>query len=131
MAKKKVFATNVHVERDGEPVVLTAGSPVPGWAKDLVTNPKAFASVEVPDEEPAASGPTGQGEQPQATDSEKSEYVAKRAGVDDVPPYDQWAYHELQAEAGANGRALDGGGQGKQDELIARLAADDAAQAGK
>lgn len=129
MAKKSVLRTDVHVTSDsGESKVLKAGSEVPKWASKLVTNPKAFLEIEdAPTGEPdgsGASGDGGSGQQPPA-----NTYVAKRAGVDDVPPYADWAFHDLQAEAGANGRALDGGGTGKADEIVARLTADDAAQA--
>lgn len=38
------LATDVHVQRDGEPVLLPAGSKLPDWAKELVTNPKALTN---------------------------------------------------------------------------------------
>lgn len=53
MAKDTLRRT-VHVRRPGgERVILKAGSKVPGWASDLVTNPKAFEDYDGADESEA------------------------------------------------------------------------------
>jgi hypothetical protein len=125
--KKQVLATDVHVtNKDGESKLLRAGSELPSWATKLVTNKKALVQVE---EAPAGdSGTGGQvGTDPGSQTPPETPYVAKREGVEDVQPYDAWAYHDLQAES--IGRKLEGGGAGKADEIVARLKADDAAQA--
>lgn len=132
MAKKSVLKTDVHVTNDkGEAKLLKAGSEVPKWASKLVTNPKAFTDVEDASEESTTEA--GSGQQPPAgadgSGQQPPAYVAKRPNGDDIAPYADWAYHDLQAEAGSKGRALTGGGAGSQEELIARLVADDAAQA--
>jgi hypothetical protein len=44
-AVKQVLVNDVWVLRDGAHTLLPAGSSVPGWAKDLVTNPKAFVDA--------------------------------------------------------------------------------------
>jgi hypothetical protein len=126
MAQKKVLATDVYVTNEaGQGTLLAAGTEVPKWASKLVTNPKAFVDVE--GEATDDGSGDGSGQTPPATTPPVNTHVAKRAGVDDVPPYDTWAYHDLQQEA--IGRQLDGGGAGKGEEIVARLAADDAAQA--
>lgn len=97
----RLLAVFVHVVgEDGENVVLAPGSKVPGWAKDQVTNPKAFAS----------------------TGDDKDEDTAPAAVADDLAgEYEDESFSVLQSIAKA--RSLSG--QGNKAALVARLEADD------
>lgn len=96
----KVLATHVHVFKEGasEATILEAGSKVPDWAKDQVTNPAAYVD--------APKGKTSDSDD----DTSSSDYAS-------------WKYQRLVAEA--KKRELPT--SGKAPDLIARLTEDDAA----
>jgi hypothetical protein len=69
MAGTKVLATNVHVEHEGESVLLEAGSELPKWARELVTNPAAFVPEgEADQEEPDPGSDEAKGYADQTVD---------------------------------------------------------------
>lgn len=90
------FATHVHVsKKDGTVVVFEAGQAVPGWAKQVISNPSAFLPEEETTEEvPEGSGPS-------------LEKAAAEAADD-----------ELRTQLEAKGLPTDG----THEELVARLA---------
>lgn len=92
----RVLTKNVYLEKEGDVVRLLAGTEVPRWAEDLITNPKAFESDdETPEEESAAAVPVG---------------------------YAALTVEQLQVEL--KGRELPV--SGNKPELVERLEADDA-----
>lgn len=99
MSGRKVLATDVWVDKEGEPTLLHAGKPVPGWAADLVTNPAAF--VAAPTEGDDEGGDSGPYDGEEFTKEKLQELLKER---------------ELPTS-------------GNKDELKARLVADDAEKA--
>ncbi len=54
---RKVLGSYVHVtNKKGEAVVLSPGQELPGWAKDIVTNPKAFRDEETVESQSESGG---------------------------------------------------------------------------
>lgn len=95
---RKFLAADVHVDRDGQTVVLQAGSKLPDWAKELVTNPKAFTSA------------------PESTED------ADEQGASEPVPYAKWKKDDLVAEL----KLRELPQEGTNAEQAERLEADDA-----
>jgi hypothetical protein len=107
-----VLKTDVHVtKKDGSVSIFQAGTAVPGWAKQLITNAAAFVEDEAEKVEGLVEGktpPAQTAEEKAAADAAAAEAAKTAAAADD----------ELRAKLVVLGQPT----EGTHEELVARLA---------
>jgi hypothetical protein len=111
-----VLKTHVHVtKKDGSVSIFEAGTAVPGWAKQLITNPAAFVEDEAEKVEEKVEGLIEGQTPPAQTDEEKASTDAAAAEAANTAAA---ANDELRAKLVVLGQPT----EGTHEELVARLA---------